>query len=153
MASSGGRWAVMHEWRSVFSGTRESADSLARELESAGLRAFADSKPGSYVTKSGSREWSTAVLVPPQEFDRAVEVTRQWRSRQSRNVSTLSARLARIFGLSLVPPALWYITSAIFQVHKPMLAHLVITWLVSLVALAQVEHRRRRNETIRWPTE
>jgi len=68
-------------------------------------------------------------------------------------VSTLSERLARVFGLSLVPPALWFVTSAIFQIHKPTLAHLAITWLVSLVALAQVEHRRHRNETVRWPTE
>lgn len=143
----------MDDWRSIFRGTRESAELLAGELEKAGLRSFIDSRPGPYVTKSGTRAMTIGVLVPPQEFDAAQEVARQWRSHQAQSVSTLSQRIARIFGLSLLPPALWYLTSALFQVHHPSLAHLLITWIVSLVVLARVEHRRHRNERVELPAD
>lgn len=141
----------MDDWRSIYRGTRESAELLARELEKVGLRSFLDSRPGLDGAPSALDAESIGVFVPPREFDTAREVARQWLAQRAQNVSTLSQRIARVFGLSLLPPVLWYLTSALFQVHHPRPAHLLITWVVSLVALARMEHRRHHNERIEWP--
>ena len=70
-------------------------------------------------------------------------------------MQSLSARLARVFALSLLAPAAWWAGAVALpeRVPTPSPEATGVAWLASFVAVSQLENRRYRGERIvleRW---
>jgi hypothetical protein len=140
----------VQDWPSVFSGSAESARDLASELEARGLRSFVDDRQGPVVSPHGGRASFSVVLVSPEDAERALLVAREWHSQNRQDAHQLTGRLARVLGASLVLPAAWGLGHLLAPqlLPAPEFHWLVGIWLVSLLAVAQIENRRHTRERI-----
>ena len=140
----------MDDWHTLFSGNEEATKGLSDAVAAAGLRVYTRTTQGPIVTRSGGRAYSTEVLVPPEAREEAEQITLHWRAQHAHRVSELSFRIGRIALLSLAPVSMWWCTHLLGIKHVPIptIEWSLVIWILSVVAIAQVEHRRRRSERI-----
>ena len=140
----------MDDWHSLYSGNELAARGLADQLTRAGVRVFQRPLDGPVMTPTGARAHGSEVLVPPESLERAQRVLEEWHRHQPDRVDGLSRRLLVMAFLSLAPVALWVGLHAVRgpEIPPPTPAGAGILWIVSLVVLTQLEHRRRRTERI-----
>ena len=136
----------MQDWCELFVGNDLAARDLAETLERRGVRAFVDDRVGPIVSRTNDRSRFSVVLVPPERSERAQGILREWEDTNRRDVHALTGRLLRILTFSFVPPLLWVLGRWVDPAEVPELNEgwLLGLWLVSLVVIAQVEHRRKR---------
>ena len=144
---------VVHDWTSIFRGSASAARDLASELECQGVRSFVSDRHGPDISRGGDHATYSRVLVPPEEEERAREAVARWESSNRRDSNLLVNRLARVLGISLVAPIAWGTAYLLAPkiIPEPSLPALFAIWLASLIAVAQIEHRRYRRERIRLP--
>jgi hypothetical protein len=111
---------IVEDWPRLFSGTEESAKLLADELDREGLHSFVQSNPGPYLTKTGYRKWTSAVLVPPDELEDAIAVAQRWRSAHPEKVGSISRRITAILVLSALLPGCWLLLALAEVVNRHM---------------------------------
>lgn len=140
----------MEDWVAIYHGNPLAARSLADELERAGVRTFEREHDTGAMTPSGQRFHQTAVWVPPEEREHAERVVTHWQTHHAVRVQSLSARLARVFALSLLAPAAWWGGAIALpeRVPTPSPEGAGVAWLASFVAVSQLENRRYRGERI-----
>ena len=142
----------MDDWHPLFSGSSDSARSLADLLSSRGLDVFLRDEV-SHSSHWGIQVAGTVVLVPPEQRVQAEEIAADWRAGHPERVRHVAARLRRVVLLSLLPSAGWWIASlaAPVLVPSPRAEWLAALWVASLIVIAQVEYRRHQSERIDLP--
>jgi len=138
----------VHDWHSIFEGNLPSARALASILESKGLHPFIDDRQGPIFSGTGRRAPFSVVSVSPDEAERAGSILRHWEVSNVLEARSLTHRLARIFGLSLIPELIWLFGYLIAPRFFPQLnlGGLLGLWLVSLIAIAQKKQRHHREQ-------
>jgi hypothetical protein len=138
----------VRDWHSIFEGNAPSARALTSILESKGLHPFIDDRQGPIISGTRGRVPYSVVLVSPDEAERAGSILRHWEVSNVLEARSLTHRLARIFGLSLIPELIWLFGYLIAPRFFPQLnlGGLLGLSLVSLIAIAQKEQRHHREQ-------
>ena len=140
----------MEGWTRVYSGPGPAARSLAEVLDRDGMRVFERLEERSHFADGGTSVPQTEVWVPHEDGDRAVRMISHWSTHNVERVGGLTARLLRLLAISAVLPVGW-LGAALLAPHRvplPTFEALGLAWVVLLVFLAQLEHRRHRRERI-----
>ncbi|MCH7869842.1 MAG: hypothetical protein IH881_19270 [Myxococcales bacterium] len=140
----------MDDWGIIYSGSAESAESLAEQIADAKLLVHKRVERGPIVDRSGGRTYVTHVSVPPECEAKAVVILDSWRRRGATRAAVTLRRLFTVLLLSFIPPSLWLGTGwlGIAGTAFPKLNLVFGLWMISLVVVAQIEHRRYTRERI-----
>ena len=140
---------AVDDWVSIFAGNPFAAHSLAEALERAGLPVFERQEVG-FAADVHARPAVTHVLVPPEDRERAERIATHWQTHHEGSVQHLTGRLARVFAVSLLVPALWWLGALALPALVPVAEARALgaAWLAGFVVVAQIESRRHRREQI-----
>jgi hypothetical protein len=139
------------DWHPLFQGDESAAWGLAARLEQRGIASFVRPESAGGARRAASAAF--CVLVPPGEGERAEFLLREWRLESAARVSGLAARLRRVLVVSALPPGGWWAGATIAPgaLPEPGPVALGVVWAVSVVWIAQVEHRRHAREHVALP--
>lgn len=133
--------------RVVYTGGEIPARALCALLRERGLGASVLDEPNWLVRITSFGTYRYRVAVPEDSTDAAKAAVAEWHAFHDPRANALHARMRRVAAWALLPPAAWALLAFAAHPHlpKPSIGTALLAWVASLVVIARVEARRRRD--------